>query len=131
MKRNIVAGAFLATTCALLAVFAGAASAKPAAATLTATPGVVNQTAAVAAATTTPASETFSGCGYQASTITTIVVNTPTAISFFGGNSDAAGCINLVHNGFIDQPGTYYVQAWQDNAHGKATMMATTTFLVN
>ena len=130
MKRNLAAGAFLATTCAFLAVFAGAASAKPSAATLTATPGVVNQTSA--ATTTTAASETFTGCGYQASTGTTIVVNTPTAVSFFGGNSDAAGCINLVHNGFIDQPGTYYVQAWQDSArNGKATMMATTTFLVS
>jgi hypothetical protein len=129
MKRNIVAGAFLATVCATLAVSAGAASAKPAAATLTATPAVVTQTAT--AATTTAVSETFTGCGYQAATGTTIVINTPTAISFFGGNSDAAGCINLVHNGFIDQPGTYYVQAWQDNAHGKSILMATTTFVVN
>jgi hypothetical protein len=125
MKRTITAaGAFLVTACALLAGVAGAAAAKPAAATLTATPGVVTYT-------DTNAYETFTGCGYQPSTGTTIVVNTPTAVSFFGGTSDASGCIAIVHNGFIDAAGTYYVQAWQDSARGKSTLLAKTSFVVN
>ena len=87
-------------------------------ATLSATPGTVTYT-------DTNAYETFTGCGYRASTIT------PTATSFFGGTSDAAGCINLSHSGFIDEVGTYYVQAWQDGArNGKATLMGATSFVV-
>jgi hypothetical protein len=100
------------------------AVARPSSATLIATPGVVTYV-------DSNAYETFTGCGYRASTGTTIVVNTPTVISFFGGLSDASGCVDLAHNGFIGSPGTYGVQAWQVNAHGKSTLMATTSFVVN
>jgi hypothetical protein len=119
----ILASAAIASVVAVgVAEPAGAAKSLPA--TLSATPGTVTYT-------DTNAYETFTGCGYQASTGTTIVVNTPTAISFFGGTSDAAGCINLTHNGFIDEVGTYYVQAWQDSArNGKATLMGATSFVV-
>ncbi len=100
------------------------AVARSSSATLIATPGVVTYV-------DSNAYETFTGCGYRASTGTTIVVNTPTAMSFFGGMSDASGCIDIAHNGFIGSLGMYGVQAWQDNAHGKSTLMATTSFAVN
>ncbi|MDT4937147.1 MAG: hypothetical protein QOG80_818 [Pseudonocardiales bacterium] len=124
MNRSIAAAAGLLSACALLLTSNVAASAKPAPATLTATPGVVTYT-------DSNAYETFTGCGYQPSTITTIVVNTPSAVSFFGGSSNTSGCIDIAHNGFIDLSGTYYVQAWQNNARtGKSTLMAKTTFTV-
>jgi hypothetical protein len=119
----VVPSAVCAALLVSLVGMANRANARPSTATLTATPGVVS-------AGDTAAAETFTGCGYQKSTGTTIVVNTPTAISFFGGPSDAVGCINLTHNGFIDHAGTYYVQAWQDNTHGKSMLMASTTFVV-
>jgi hypothetical protein len=118
------AGAVLAAAAALLALPATHASARTVGATLTATPGVVTYT-------DTNAAETFTGCGYQASTGTTIVVTTPSAVAFFGGVSDSAGCIDIVHNGFIELPGTYYVQAWQSSARtGKSVLMAKASFQV-
>jgi hypothetical protein len=117
-------GVVLTLATGLVAVSAAHAAARAASATLTATPGVVVYT-------DTNAAETFTGCGYQPSTPTTIVVTTPSAISFFGGPSDSSGCIDIVHNGFISLPGTYYVQAWQDNARtGKSVLMAKTSFQV-
>ncbi|MFL6163949.1 MAG: hypothetical protein ACJ74U_17230 [Jatrophihabitantaceae bacterium] len=111
-----------AAVCALNGGPAGA-SAKVSA-TLSATPGV-------SVFVDSDAYETFTGCGYQPATGTTIVVTTPSAISFFGGVSDARGCIDIVHNGFIDSAGTYGVRASQTNPKsGKSTLMASTTFLV-
>lgn len=123
-----------ALTAAALAAAVTVATAAPASAkggaaaqagaTLVATPGVVTFT-------DSNAYETFTGCGYQAATPTTIVLTTPSAVSWFGGMSDSAGCINFSHNGFIELAGTYYVVAWQDNAKtGKSTAMARTTFTV-
>ena len=103
---------------------AGKANARPSSASLSATPGVV-------AAGDTAAVVDFTGCGFQKSAGTTIVVQTPTATSFFGGPSDASGCIDISHSGFVDRAGTYYVQAWQDNSHSKSVLMASTTFLVS
>jgi hypothetical protein len=127
-RRRLCLSAVLASAAIAGAVAVGvvepAGAAKSLPATLTATPGTVTYT-------DTNAYETFTGCGYQASTGTTIVVNTPTAVSFFGGTSDASGCIDISHNGFIDEVGTYYVQAWQDSArNGKATLMGATSFVV-
>ena len=125
MKRNSSAvAALVAAGCMALSSAPAMAKGNASGATLTATPGVVTFT-------DSNAYETFTGCGYQASTLTTIVVTTPSAVSWFGGSSDARGCINLSHNGFIDLPGTYTVQAWQNSARtGKSTMMAQTAFTV-
>jgi len=94
-----------------------------------------------AALTATPSSTTldpdvmidvrFTGCGYLPSAGTTLVVHTPSAISFFGGPSDASGCIDQVHNGFVTSAGTYDVEAWQDNAQGRQVLMATTSFVID
>lgn len=102
-------------------------AAKALSATLTAAPNPVSFT-------DQNASETFTGCGYQPNTPTTIVVNTPTAVSFFGGPSDATGCINITHNGFISGPGNYTASSWQDTSTtGKVRQkqMGATSFVVN
>jgi drug/metabolite transporter superfamily protein YnfA len=128
-KTPALAVAALAVAVTATVATAAPASAKGRAAAqsganLVATPGVVTFT-------DSNAYETFTGCGYQAESPTTIVLTTPSAVSWFGGMSDSAGCINFSHNGFIELAGTYYVVAWQDNARtGKSTAMARTTFTV-
>src|SRR6266508_801429 len=75
--------------------------------------------------------ETFTGCGYIPSTGVEIVVTTPSAVSFFGGPADAAGCIDISWNGFISGPGIYYASAYQyvyNDQH--AILMASTSFEV-
>ena len=129
MKKSSAIVAAVVSGALALATAAPASAAKghtttQSGATLVATPGTV-------VFTDSNAYETFTGCGYQPSTMTTIVVTTPSAVSWFGGTSDAAGCISLSHNGFIELPGVYGVAAWQNNAKtGKSTVVAQTTFSV-
>ncbi len=110
----------LALSAGLLTGHAGATTA----ATLTASPDPV-------VFTDSNADETFTGCGYLPSTGMEIVVTTPSAVSFFAGPADAAGCIDISWNGFITTLGTYYVSAYQyvhNDRH--ADLMASTSFTV-
>src|SRR6266545_1816640 len=112
---------FLLALVLITALLTGSARAATAA-TLTSSPDPV-------VFTDSNAYETFTGCGYVPSTGVEIVVTTPSAISFFGGPADAAGCIDLSWNGFITGPGTYYASAYQyvhNDQH--ATLMASTSF---
>jgi hypothetical protein len=61
----------------------------------------------------------FTGCGYDPAVGVTVVVYGPEATSFFGGPTDASGCIDIVHNGFVTVPGTYDVDATQSYQHGQ------------
>jgi hypothetical protein len=76
--------------------------------------------------------ETFTGCGYNPSAGTTIVVYTPIAVSWFGDPSDANGCINITH-GINSVPGTYKVNAWQTTLNNakRSKIMGSTTYTVN
>lgn len=82
---------------------------------------------------------TFTGCGYDPNAGgVTIVVYGPTATSFFGGPTDANGCLGadgngIVHNGFVSGPGTYDVQAVQEYQRGQTVhqvLRATATLVV-
>src|SRR6266446_4633861 len=56
--------------------------------------------------------ETYTGCGYIANQGTTIVATGPEQIAFFGGMSDANGCINIPESGNTTAAGNYYIKAY-------------------
>jgi hypothetical protein len=71
---------------------------------------------------------TFSGCGYHGSAGVAFNVNGPTAVATFGAPADAAGCVNVVESGLVTTAGTYSVQAFQADSHGRWVAMAKTSF---
>jgi hypothetical protein len=68
---------------------------------------------------------TFSGCGYDPDAGGVVFyVSGPSALSFFGGPTDANGCLGadgngLAFNGFVTGPGTYSAEADQQYQHGQ------------
>jgi hypothetical protein len=75
----------------------------------------------------------FVGCGYDPGPGVQINVTTPTGISFFGGPTDADGCIDITWNGFVTGPGTYEVDAVQQYVRGQtvhSVLRAEATLLV-
>lgn len=66
------------------------------------------------------ASFEFTGCGYDPDAGGVVIMVTgPEATSFFGGPTDAAGCIDITWNGFVTGSGTYDVDAVQEYQRGQ------------
>ncbi|MGN6577081.1 MAG: hypothetical protein ACTHKG_15520 [Nocardioides sp.] len=78
---------------------------------------------------TTGSSLVFGGCGYQPGVGVSVTVTSPTAIAFFGGIADSAGCFSTGGNSWYtaDDAGTYKAQAYQSS---KRKADATITFVV-
>ena len=74
---------------------------------------------------------TLSGCGYHASAGVSFGVNGPTAYATFGAPADTSGCVNVVERGLVTTAGTYSVQAFQTDSHGRWVMMSKTSFTVS
>lgn len=68
---------------------------------------------------------TFSGCGYVPNVGVTIVMNSPTAISFFGGTASSNGCISITNT--TNDPGSYSAKAYQQSGP-RSVLMATAQF---
>jgi hypothetical protein len=71
----------------------------------------------------------ISGCGYG-STYTSVVVSSPEALSFAGQSPDANGCISFT-NFSTNLPGQYRIDAYQQDSHGHARIIASTAFGVS
>ena len=67
------------------------------------------------------------GCGYQPGSVT-LVMNSPTAMSFTGASVDAGGCIGV--NWTVNSTGAYTLDARQSGSGNKSRVVASTSFTV-
>ena len=117
----------VAVPVAVSAAFAApAVAARPAQATLT----VSTADAVAASQPTTGSSLVFSGCGYQPGVGVTVTVQSPSALAFFGGIADSAGCFSTASTTTYtaDEAGTYKASSYQSS---KRKADATVTFTVS
>jgi hypothetical protein len=69
----------------------------------------------------------IAGCNYQPGSVT-LVMNSPTAMSFTGASVDAGGCIGV--DWTVNSSGAYTLDARQDGAGNKSRLVASTSFTV-
>ena len=72
----------------------------------------------------------FSGCGYQANTSVTVVINSPFATSFTGASTGTNGCFSTSNWGYTAlMAGSYTANIYQPSDHHKPS--GTLTFTVS
>jgi len=114
MKKTL---AVFVLPCAALVALSGAADAGTSRGSATLYVSTSDGVRVASDAMTVDSSLVFSGCGYAPGVGVTVTVQSPSALSFFGGPADANGCFSTAETEvyYAHDAGSYTAKAYQSS----------------